>query len=269
MLSRPPQFTDSDAPAAHHWVYKTAGILHHDISVGNIMYAREDKGGGAVRGVLCDWDLAYDPDPCPQPPKTLKATATSHKVNDEIIVEKHDPNVHVGSCYRTGTRPFMAVDLLAAGEVPSHQYRHDLESFFYVLIWFCAVFDPANHELGHLTNWEMSDLMQIGANKRAFLREHEMQLSLFKRFSDDYQPLVALWIESLIDMFRVVNITRLDAHKDCKYFLARAQANGDASEYQRQAESMQAIKDERNAFVTYEKFMACLRINVAADSKAK
>ncbi|KAG2352318.1 hypothetical protein BDR07DRAFT_1204184, partial [Suillus spraguei] len=41
---------------------------------------------------------------------------------------------------RTGTVPFMALDLLSAkaqrGEV-KHLCRHDLESFMWVFIWIC------------------------------------------------------------------------------------------------------------------------------------
>jgi hypothetical protein len=35
---------------------------------------------------------------------------------------------------RTGTKPYMAIDLLDNMHVP-HLYRHDLESFFYVIVW--------------------------------------------------------------------------------------------------------------------------------------
>jgi hypothetical protein len=41
---------------------------------------------------------------------------------------------------RTGTVPFMALDLLTpkgqGGEI-KHLYRHDLESFIWVLVWVC------------------------------------------------------------------------------------------------------------------------------------
>ena len=35
----------------------------------------------------------------------------------------------------TGIMEFMAIDVLCGVE---HIYRHDLESFFYVLLWICA-----------------------------------------------------------------------------------------------------------------------------------
>ncbi|KAF8422175.1 hypothetical protein EV426DRAFT_513499, partial [Tirmania nivea] len=36
---------------------------------------------------------------------------------------------------RTGTYPFMAIQILLGQE--RHRYRHDLESFLYVLLWVC------------------------------------------------------------------------------------------------------------------------------------
>ena len=40
-----------------------------------------------------------------------------------------------GARCHTGTMEFMAIEVLFG---ISHTYRHDLESFFYVLIWQCA-----------------------------------------------------------------------------------------------------------------------------------
>lgn len=40
-----------------------------------------------------------------------------------------------GAQHQTGTMEFVAIELLRR---VSHTYRHDLESFFYVLLWICA-----------------------------------------------------------------------------------------------------------------------------------
>ncbi len=40
-----------------------------------------------------------------------------------------------GARHQTGTMQFMAVEVLRKTD---HTYRHDLESFFYVLLWMCA-----------------------------------------------------------------------------------------------------------------------------------
>ncbi|RPB18065.1 hypothetical protein L211DRAFT_871918 [Terfezia boudieri ATCC MYA-4762] len=41
-----------------------------------------------------------------------------------------------GAVDRTGTYPFIAIKILAGAE--RHRYRHDLESFLYVLLWVCC-----------------------------------------------------------------------------------------------------------------------------------
>ncbi|KAF8500626.1 hypothetical protein BU17DRAFT_59032, partial [Hysterangium stoloniferum] len=38
----------------------------------------------------------------------------------------------------TGTRPFMSIDLMDPSSTVKHLYRHDLESFFHVLMFFTA-----------------------------------------------------------------------------------------------------------------------------------
>lgn len=44
-----------------------------------------------------------------------------------------------GAMNRTGTMEFMAINVLRRS-VP-HSYRDDLESFFYVLIWICVMYE--------------------------------------------------------------------------------------------------------------------------------
>ncbi|KII85237.1 hypothetical protein PLICRDRAFT_336874 [Plicaturopsis crispa FD-325 SS-3] len=49
--------------------------------------------------------------------------------------ENKDP-IHPPSSHRTGTLPFMALDFLQKHTMHvTHCYRHDLESFTYVLLW--------------------------------------------------------------------------------------------------------------------------------------
>jgi serine/threonine protein kinase len=75
--------------------------LHRDISIGNVLI-REDESAG----LLCDLDI--------------RRTEGS------------------GARQKTGTRPFMAIELL---EGASHNFMHDLESFFSVLYWICMHFE--------------------------------------------------------------------------------------------------------------------------------
>ncbi|KAG2337730.1 hypothetical protein BDR05DRAFT_1045369 [Suillus weaverae] len=87
------------------------GVRHRDISPNNLMvYSKE----GRFIGVLNDYDLSSIRDSGPS------------------------------GLERTGTVPFMAMDLLTpeaiAGEV-EHLYQHDAESFIWVLTWVCLRYE--------------------------------------------------------------------------------------------------------------------------------
>lgn len=230
------------------------------------MYHRVCEDPGRVRGVLCDWDLAYDPEnPYPHQPAILEATTASDDLPKEIVIEEHDEE-HVGPCYRTGTGPFMALDLLAAGKSPFHLYRHDLESFFFVLVWFCAVFNPETNTLRHLKNWESPDLVYIGKNKRAFISESPTQEQVFDKFHDEYKPLVSLWIENLIDLFEVVNVKLWRKVLKLEVRKRRAEENGKIRQTRLLSDELRTVQQKRNEAIDYRKFMRCLGVNVDADT---
>ncbi|OAA62914.1 serine/threonine-protein kinase Sgk2 [Cordyceps fumosorosea ARSEF 2679] len=94
-----------DAIRAHRSLYLKGGILHRDISSNNIIIPSPGKADG-FKGMLIDLDLAKKRDSGPS-----------------------------GARHRTGTMQFMAIEVLRGLD---HTYRHDLESFFYVLLWMCA-----------------------------------------------------------------------------------------------------------------------------------
>ncbi|KAJ3813716.1 protein kinase [Lentinula aff. lateritia] len=93
-----------DVLQIHQWLYERVGILHRDLSSGNIMYRRKN---GKVYGVLNDFDLSSRV-------RDMDKGATSKQ--------------------RTGTRPFMSIDLLNPVWQGGHLYRHDLESLFYIML---------------------------------------------------------------------------------------------------------------------------------------
>ncbi|CCC14858.1 unnamed protein product [Sordaria macrospora k-hell] len=94
-----------DAIKAHQSLYVTGNILHRDISPNNIIIT-DPETPHDFKGMLIDLDMA--------------------KVRDS------DPS---GARQITGTIQFMAIEVM---ENVGHTYRHDLESFFYVLLWMCA-----------------------------------------------------------------------------------------------------------------------------------
>ncbi|KAJ7592564.1 hypothetical protein C8J56DRAFT_778892, partial [Mycena floridula] len=95
-----------------HFLLWRLGLYHGDISVSNLMYDMSTK-----KGILNDWDLS-----------TTADAASPNFVGRD----------------RTASMPFMALDLLSErgwkGEI-KRLYRHDLESFIWVLLWICVRFE--------------------------------------------------------------------------------------------------------------------------------
>ncbi|EJD02662.1 uncharacterized protein FOMMEDRAFT_155991 [Fomitiporia mediterranea MF3/22] len=97
-------------------------VLHRDISMRNIILAKADPKNpdSRMRAYLIDFDYALD-------------------------LENLSQDVAKGA--RTGTLPFMAIEMLAeetANHVP-HAYYHDLESIFYSLCWLCTSQEGPNN----------------------------------------------------------------------------------------------------------------------------
>ncbi|KAA8912096.1 hypothetical protein FN846DRAFT_933736 [Sphaerosporella brunnea] len=89
----------------HRHMYTAHQVLHRDVSVNNIIIL---PGSG---GALIDFDLA------------VRMTRTAGS----------------GATHRTGTFEFMAYGVLAGAQ---HTALHDLESFYYVLLWLCIYHQP-------------------------------------------------------------------------------------------------------------------------------
>ena len=114
--------------------------MHRDISLNNLMLRVE---GDRVYGVLNDFDLAV-----------LRDVQSS------------------SSKQRTGTKPFMAIDLLHR-DASIHMYRHDLESMFYVLLWITSRFHNGEEIVNPpLQEWADKDDTYLLDKKRSFI-SHE------------------------------------------------------------------------------------------------
>lgn len=109
-------FALRDAVKAHRSLYQDGRILHRDINPSNIIvpsHGPDTNAPDAARGVLIDFDMA--------------------KENSE----PYRPNQAVG------TYIFQAIGVLQA-YLPNnpHTYRHDLESFFYTLLFLAVAPRP-------------------------------------------------------------------------------------------------------------------------------
>jgi serine/threonine protein kinase len=133
--------SERDASKAHRSLYVKGKILHRDISSNNIIITNPETAND-FKGMLIDLDLA--------------------KVRDS------GPS---GARHQTGTMQFMAVEVLRKAD---HTYRHDLESFFCVLLWMCArqswingfggAEKPPKESL--LRRWEIGSFKYIAASKK-------------------------------------------------------------------------------------------------------
>ncbi|KYK57232.1 serine/threonine-protein kinase Sgk2 [Drechmeria coniospora] len=129
-----------DAIRAHQSLYTAGSILHRDISSNNIIITNPKEANG-FSGMLIDLDLA--------------------------IVKDSSPS---GARHQTGTMQSMAIEVLRKVD---HTYRHDLESFFYVLLWMCARQSWNNGFSGKrkppreslLRKWEVGSFKDIARTK--------------------------------------------------------------------------------------------------------
>ncbi|CAH0019280.1 unnamed protein product [Clonostachys rhizophaga] len=151
----------------HESLRSKAGILQRDISINNLMI-NEDEENPSWRAFLIDLDLA--------------------------IKEQHEGDS--GAREKTGTMPFMSIGVLLGEQ---HSFMHDLESFFWVLLWICTHYDgPHRGRVLHEDDeWNPTSPSQLAALKKGHIsHEGDFLRSEKKNFTQYYQPLVP-WVNRL------------------------------------------------------------------------
>lgn len=138
-----------DAIKVHRSLLLDGKILHRDISENNIIITDPEDADG-FRGMLIDLDLA-----------------------------KEDGKGPSGARHRTGTMEFMAIEVLLG---ISHTYRHDLEAFYYVLLWLCVrrgwslSRSPKRQPRGNpLSHWYTGTYEDIARNKRGDMDKNGLE----------------------------------------------------------------------------------------------
>jgi hypothetical protein len=126
-----------------HFKLWELGFEHGDPSLANLMIDPATN-----RGVLNDWDLSF------------------RRSRDRVG--------HVGG-ERTGTVPFMAMDLLCRkywdGEM-ERLYRHDLEGLIWILPWVFLQFQGTTLEVPQLASWSTGDYLRCAEKKAHFYVHH-------------------------------------------------------------------------------------------------
>ncbi|KAH9939899.1 hypothetical protein B0H21DRAFT_794881 [Amylocystis lapponica] len=268
---------------AHHWVWTTSGVLHHDISTSNIMFYRD--ANRHVVGVLCDWDMAEEKlsdgeyqasdahflsvrliprkDPAattvPQG-RTLSTideqddTPQTIKGLDQIIPGEHPPRPR----YRTGTGRFIALDVLLEKEPPLHRYRYELESFFFLISYVCAVFDPKEHKFRPFSGaWERGNLEDVSDAKLNFYMNWKSFESSFDHSHEDFRTLVDKWVTPLWRLFRSAAKKRTDIDDLVDSRNTEAMEGMDGMVAKLDAEIEHLVTAWRE-MITYGAFMKCL-----------
>ncbi|KAM7191172.1 hypothetical protein V8F33_009043 [Rhypophila sp. PSN 637] len=152
----------ADCIEGHESLRQKAGLLHRDISIGNLMISK-DSGG-----FLIDLDLA---------------------VREQRVGAS-------GAKGKTGTRAFMAIGALLGEQ---HSFMHDLESFFWVLFWICIHCDgPGEGKVvAQFDKWNFADTEELARLKKGEIsNEGDFIKAAQENFTLYYQPMVP-WVNKL------------------------------------------------------------------------
>ncbi|CAD6500915.1 BgTH12-06619 [Blumeria graminis f. sp. triticale] len=161
-----------DAILAHQSLFKEARILHRDVSINNIILTDPAVNNGRY-GLLIDLDLAI----------------SLNDVNRDRDVQN-----------TTGAMEYIALGILEAiifetGKGYLHTYRHDLESFFYVLVSACIRFGWGDKKSGRpyiLASWYTGTVKQMYDAKHGAMGSKFFQILILNHFSARYNCVKAL-----------------------------------------------------------------------------
>ncbi|KAJ7081381.1 hypothetical protein B0H15DRAFT_470405 [Mycena belliarum] len=121
----------------HHRIAYDAGILHRDVSEGNVLFDElMDKA------FLLDWDYA-------------EFTEGGLKNFNTWFSERADANKKYEDIDKslkglTGTFPFLAMEIATPNSTTIHGPHHDLESFYWLLVWMTVRHTDHTHPCGKL-----------------------------------------------------------------------------------------------------------------------
>ncbi|SJL00839.1 uncharacterized protein ARMOST_04153 [Armillaria ostoyae] len=165
----------------HHRAFVKGRILHGAIASRNIMFYRRND---------------------------TSVVSSLHGFDDSFHVDDMDMVIPSEALHRPCISLFMATDLLDITVETPHRYCHDLESFFYVLLWARVHFDLKNHKEKPMDElfalWDVhteADFIKAHDNKSE-LWHNDGRLSGFKsRFTEDFISLWDEWVTPLRELF--------------------------------------------------------------------
>ncbi|KAJ7084022.1 hypothetical protein B0H15DRAFT_932224 [Mycena belliarum] len=210
-----------DAVKAHRELFSKAEIIHRDISINNILLVPIPETWNTVElpptspAVLALARLhalktssgckSVDLSPAAAPIGLRQGLLID--LDYALVLEQDGERGPTAAGHRTGTLPFMAIDVLTEGDqLPVHEPRHDLESFLYVLIWICVHYaGPGNVERQNFDIYQSSlacwvtglTYSAIGDSKVATMTRpanwKSRVLANFAPYFEPLQPCVTEW----------------------------------------------------------------------------
>ncbi|KAH8749209.1 hypothetical protein F5883DRAFT_622190 [Diaporthe sp. PMI_573] len=150
--------TLADCIEGYESLRRKAGLLHRDISIGNLMVSQDN------RGFLIDLDLAI---------KEQRVGAS-------------------GAKGKTGTRAFMVIGALLGEQ---HSFMHDLESFFWVLFWICIHCNGPEESrvVPEFDTWNYISTERLAKEKLGTVaKESIFMKTITDNFTPYYAPLIPL-----------------------------------------------------------------------------
>ncbi|KAF8074596.1 hypothetical protein FPV67DRAFT_1408467 [Lyophyllum atratum] len=170
-----------DCVECHYHAYQEGHVLHRDLSQNNLMFKLCEDG--TTKGILNDWDMA-------------SYVEDNNEINKSTATQ------------RTGTRPFVAYELLtdADRDLPPHLYRHDLESFFYILLWAAVHYDFTHKKklerIEMLNDWDGSDYQIMRCAKISFNMYRTERRRVLDCVRPECKSQLLPWLMVLGDLFQ-------------------------------------------------------------------
>jgi hypothetical protein len=194
---------------------------------------------GKIYGVLNDFDLSYQ------------------------MTDEHPNPVQATSEQRTGTLPFMAIDLLENDPPPSHGYRHDLESFMWVILFHIGQYRDGKSVggSGPYHQWLLADRKALVLEKI-----HIRAGKQLPKAQSAFQCLIP-WIEQMSEIFFEGSVL---ASRHDRHTIRRPAGPGKVLQDSRGAARLPADAgkfevESSGGWITFDKFEEILAMNIALD----
>ncbi|KAJ7729706.1 hypothetical protein DFH07DRAFT_756714 [Mycena maculata] len=124
----------------HHEIAFNAGVIHRDVSEGNVLFEEAVESGKQPQGFVLDWDYAEFTE---TGLKAFQGWFPERAAADQLYT-----SIDKSLKYMTGTLPFMAIEIIE--NTVTHGPHHDLESFYWLLIWMILRHTAHSHPEGSM-----------------------------------------------------------------------------------------------------------------------